>query len=84
MIPTDAYKKKKLGFPVPIRDWIKDDDLYNEIKVTFASSESKKFFNQNYIMKLLNDHKNSKKDNYRKIWTIYCFLKWYDVYFKEN
>lgn len=84
VIPTDAYKKKKLGFPVPIRDWIKDEDLYNEIKVTFASSESKKFFNQNYIMKLLNDHKNSKKDNYRKIWTIYCFLKWYDVYFKEN
>ena len=84
VIPTEAYKKKKLGFPVPIRDWIKDDDLYNEIKITFESDESKKFFNQNYIMKLLNDHKNSKKDNYRKIWTIYCFLKWYDVYFKEN
>ncbi len=82
VIPNESYKKKKLGFPVPIRDWMKEDDLYEEIKASFNSDISKKYFNNKIINKMLEDHKNDKKDNYKKIWNIYCFLKWYDVYFK--
>ena len=81
VIPTDAYKKKKLGFPVPIREWMKDDLLYNKIKESFNSEEAKKFFNIKLINKLLDDHKNNKRDNYRKVWTIYCFITWYQIYF---
>jgi asparagine synthase (glutamine-hydrolysing) len=83
VIPNESWKKKKLGFPVPIREWMKDDDVYEEIKNEFNNETSKKYFKTNEIMKLLEDHKNNKKDNYRKVWTIYCFLKWYDVFFKE-
>ena len=84
VIPNDAYKKKKLGFPVPVREWIKEDDLYTMIKEEFNSDISKKLFNNKLLLKLLEDHKNNKKDNYRKIWNIYCFLKWYDVFFLES
>ncbi|MBR1413986.1 MAG: asparagine synthase (glutamine-hydrolyzing) [Bacilli bacterium] len=80
-IPNESYKKKKLGFPVPIRDWIKENDFYREIKKVFNSKECKRFFNNEYMLKLLEEHKTGKKDNYRKIWNIYCFLKWYQVYF---
>ena len=83
VIPTEAYKKKKLGFPVPLRVWMKDDLFYNEIKSTFESEEANKFFNTKRLLKLLDDHKNGKKDNYRKVWTIYCFLIWYKKYFSE-
>ena len=38
-------------------------------------------FNKENILKLLEDHKNGVRDNYRKIWAIYSFLKWYKVYF---
>ena len=82
VIPTEAYKKKKLGFPVPIREWLKDDDVYNIVKEEFNSSNAKQFFNINVINKLLDNHKNNKKDNYRKIWTIYSFLVWYKIYFE--
>ena len=44
VIPNEAYKKKKLGFPVPIREWMKDDDVYTEIKKTIESNHGKKFF----------------------------------------
>lgn len=71
--------KKKLGFPVPIREWIKEDDIYNKIKDTF--SRSSEFFKVDEITKLLDEHKEGKKDNSRKIWTIYSFLVWYDEYF---
>jgi len=83
VIPNESYKKKKLGFPVPIREWMRDEDVYHEIKNTFNSEMSKELFNTKYIIKLLDEHKNNKKDNYRKVWTIYCFLKWYEVFFSN-
>ena len=71
--------KKKLGFPVPIREWLKEDDVYQELKNMFL--ESGYFFKPKKIIKLLDDHKAGKRDNSRKIWTIYTFLVWYQEYF---
>ena len=84
VIPNESYKKKKLGFPVPIRDWIKEDDVYKELKRELNSKVAKKFFNTEILLKMLDEHKNGKKDNYRKVWTVYSFLKWYDVFFSSN
>lgn len=72
-------EKKKLGFPVPIREWIKEEDIYNKIYKMF--NESGEFFKTDKIIKLLKDHKDGKRDNSRKIWTIYSFLVWYQEYF---
>lgn len=83
-IPNESYKKKKLGFPVPIREWIKEDDFYQEIKKTFELDIASELFQKDVIMKLLEDHKNGVKDNYRRIWAIYSFLKWYEVFFEEK
>lgn len=71
--------KKKLGFPVPIREWIKDEDVYKKIYDMFSNSSE--FFKTDKIIKLLDEHKNGKRDNSRKIWTIYSFLVWYQEYF---
>lgn len=71
--------KKKLGFPVPIREWLKEDDVYQEVKNMFL--ESGYFFKPKKIIKLLDDHRAGKRDNSRKIWTIYTFLVWYQEYF---
>ena len=71
--------KKKLGFPVPIREWMKDDDTYRQIKAMFEKNN--KFFKTKKIIKLLDDHKKGKADNSRKIWTLYVFLLWYEIFF---
>lgn len=76
--------KKKLGFPVPIRVWLKEDKYYNIVKNTFESENGKKFFNTAPIVKLLDDHREGKADNSRKIWTIFIFLVWYKVYFEND
>ena len=78
VLEDKVSSKKKLGFPVPIRNWIKEDDIYNKIKSRFL--EASEFFNTKEIVKLLDDHRNNKYDNSRKIWTIYIFLIWYDRY----
>lgn len=79
VLPKKWSDKKKLGFPVPIREWLKEEDTYKLIKDKFSKSE--KFFKPEKIIKLLEEHKSGKKDNSRKIWTIYSFLVWYEEYF---
>lgn len=56
-IPSKAYEKKKLGFPVPLRDWMKDDKIYREIKKTICQDFVKEFFKSQYVLRLLNEHK---------------------------
>ncbi len=73
--------KKKLGFPVPIRVWLKEDACYETVKASFTSADAKRFFHTDALLKLLDDHRAGKADNSRKIWTVYMFLIWYGVYF---
>lgn len=83
-MPDSVAKKKKLGFPVPIRIWLREEKYYNLVKEAFQSEVSEKFFNTQLITALLDDHKDAKKDNSRKIWVIYMFLVWYDRFFGES
>ena len=84
VIPTSASDKKKLGFPVPIRDWIRDEDVYKKIEASFKTDVANTYFKTDILLKMLNDHINKKHDNYRKVWSIYCFIQWYDVFFNKN
>ncbi|MCL2592613.1 MAG: asparagine synthase C-terminal domain-containing protein, partial [Defluviitaleaceae bacterium] len=80
-LPDVTADKKKLGFPVPIRIWLKEDDVYSMVKTTFASEVAKNFFNSEKLLKILNSHRAGKADNSRKIWTVYMFLVWYNEFF---
>ena len=84
VIPNESYKKKKLGFPVPIREWMKEDDLYNKVMDALDTPIAHELFNTKELKKMMSDHKNGKKDNYRKVWTIYAFIVWYQVFFLEQ
>ena len=83
VIPTEAYKKKKLGFPVPIRDWMRDDDVYQMIQKAFTSKVAVKYFDTKKLLRMLEEHKNHKKDYYRKIWNVFTFIRWYQVFFEN-
>lgn len=80
-LPKNVANKKKLGFPVPIRNWLTQEKYYYMVKKKFESKTCLNFFNKKPIIKLLNEHANFKKDNSRKIWTIYTFLIWYEQFF---
>lgn len=82
--PPQTAKKKKLGFPVPIRVWLKEDKYYNIVKDKFTSPQSAQFFHTDKLVQLLDDHRAGKYDYSRKIWTVFSFLVWYDVYFSDN
>lgn len=83
-LPTATAQKKKLGFPVPTRVWLRDRKYYTIVKDAFTSDAAKQFFNTDELMRFLDDHYNGKCDNNRKIWTIFVFLVWYDIYFNNG
>lgn len=80
--PPQTANKKKLGFPVPIRVWLKEDKYYSIVKDAFTSETAEHYFNTNLLIDLLDEHRNGKRDNSRKIWTVYIFLVWHKVYFE--
>lgn len=80
-LPSKTANKKKLGFPVPLNDWLKQEKFYRPIKEAFQSETAGQFFNRDYILKLLEDHKEGKNGNMKKVWSIYSFLLWYDAFF---
>ena len=74
----------KTGFLTPLNDWLKRDKFYGEVKDEFNSSEADEFFNIEYINKLLDDHREGKAKNMKRIWSVYSFLLWYRRYFIEE
>lgn len=82
-LPKRTAEKDKLGFPVPIRVWLKEDKYYNKVKAAFTSEAAEKYFNTDKLVALLDRHRSGKEDVSRKIWTVFTFLTWYDRFFTE-
>ena len=80
-LPPETAGKKKLGFPVPIRIWLKDERFYTKIKAAFISEAAGKYFITDELIGLLDAHFSGKRDTSRRIWTIYIFLIWYEQFF---
>lgn len=83
-LPEAVAKKRKLGFPVPIRIWLKQDRFYNLVKEAFLSEGAKRYFNTDHLVSLLERHRKDEADNSRKIWTVYMFLLWYEKFFMSG
>ncbi len=84
VIRKKTAEKKKLGFPIPIRVWLREEPYYNRVKAMFNTKEAAQFFNLDYLNRLLEEHRTEKHDNSRKIWTVYIFLIWYERFFANG
>ena len=83
-LPQKTADMRKLGFPTPLNDWLRQDKYYNEVKARFQSDIAKEIFDTDAIMKLLDDHKNGVAKNMKKIWSIYTFVIWYEEFFVKR
>lgn len=83
-MPEKWAGKKKLGFPVPTRVWLKEEKYYNQVKEAFQSPQAEEFFHTEKLLRLLDDHRAGKADNSRRVWTVYTFLVWYQEFFVKR
>lgn len=83
-LPQIVAEKKKLGFPVPTRVWLREEPYYSKVKAAFASETAQAFFHTEPLLRMLGEHKDGKADHGRKIWTVFTFLVWYNVFFDHT
>lgn len=81
VLPEEIAFRKKLGFIVPIRIWMADERYNQDVRDKFHSETAGKFFNMEEINAIFDDYVGGNSDNWRKVWTIYTFLVWYEEYF---
>lgn len=84
MLPEEIAFRKKLGFIVPIRIWMADDRYNQDVRAKFHSEMAEKFFNVEEINAIFDEYVGGNSDNWRKVWTIYTFLVWYEEYFVKR
>ena len=79
ILPKTTANRKKLGFPTPIKQWLKKQpkEVMDIIKNNPYIQDK---FNIEYIEKLENEHIGGKKDNARKIYILLMFALWYNVF----
>ena len=82
VIPHDWAQKEKLGFPVPVASWLREDKYYGLVRHAFTSADAMRFFDVRELLQLLDEHR-AGADNSRRIWIVYSFLIWYQVFFKN-
>ncbi|MGZ4161499.1 MAG: asparagine synthase (glutamine-hydrolyzing), partial [Neobacillus sp.] len=83
VLPEAWANREKVGFPVPIRHWLKEEKYYNLVKEMFTSDIAKEFFNTDELVRYLDEHYTGKHIYHRYIWTVYVFLVWYNKFFVE-
>lgn len=83
VLPDEWANRTKVGFPVPIRYWLREEKYYNLVKEMFQSDLAEEFFNTDELVKYLDEHYEGKQNYARYIWTVYVFLVWYKKFFKE-
>lgn len=76
-----SANRKKLAFPTPLPEWLKQDKYYNIVKGYFTNDVAKKYFNTDLLVQLLDDHRAGKRFKVSKIWVVFSFLVWYEQYF---
>ena len=81
-VPEKVASMPKTGFLTPLNDWLCRDEFYNRVRAAFESETAGEFFNKDYILKLLDDHRSGRGKNMKRVWSVYCFILWYDRYFK--
>ena len=83
VVNPDTVMRPKKGYPVPVRVWLRDE-LYDWAKNIILSPYADEYIDKAEALKLLEDHRLGKKDNYRPIWTILTFITWYRLYVNEE
>ena len=82
-IPRDWAQKEKLGFPVPVVDWLRQDRYRRRVEEWFTGDIARRFFDVDELTRLLDEHA-SGIDRSRKIWIVLMFLLWYRIYFVDR
>jgi asparagine synthase (glutamine-hydrolysing) len=83
VVPPAIVNRKKLGFPTPTRVWLRGE-MYEWARDILTHSGAGHLLDLNYAVQLLDDHRNAKADNSRKVWTVLVFCIWHAIFVERS
>jgi asparagine synthase (glutamine-hydrolysing) len=83
IVPPHVLNRAKLGFPVPIRHWLKDV-MYEWARAIILESQADELLDRDAALRLLEAHRTGPHDYSRKIWTLLVFLIWHGIFVEER
>jgi len=83
IVPPHVVDRRKLGFPVPIRLWLKDA-MYDWARDIIESSETGHLMDKSYVLSVLDAHRAGPRDLSRKLWTLLVFMIWHGVFVERR
>lgn len=83
ILPAETAARKKLGFPTPLRLWLKERP--EEImEIITKNIYIQKKFDMEAIEALMKAHRRGRADNSRKLYILLMLALWYNVYMKSS
>ncbi len=79
ILPKEVAERKKLGFPVPLRTWLREE-FYEPVRELIGSSTLDDLFDKEHVLHMLEEHRAGVRDHARKVWAIVIFLLWYEAF----
>lgn len=83
-LPAPSSERRKLGFPIPLGHFLTSDMGSKAIEEAFASPAAERFFHREALDELLEGRGCGRGNTNRKLWAVYSFLVWYDIYFPNG
>ena len=82
LVNPETVMRPKLGYPVPVRKWLKNE-LYDWAKDIIVNSTATDYIDTAEALRLLDAHREGREDNYRKLWVVLVFIKWYSLFVEK-
>lgn len=80
IVPAHVLHRAKLGFPVPIRHWLRAGELMEWAYQMIGSSQAGHLVDLPAVRAMLDDHRTGPADHSRRLWTVLIFLLWHAVF----
>lgn len=84
IVPAHVLNRPKLGFPVPIRHWLKAGELLDWAHATVAASATGDLIDLNAVRRMLDEHRAGESDHSRRLWTVLIFMLWHAIFIEGS
>jgi asparagine synthase (glutamine-hydrolysing) len=80
IVPAHVLHRAKLGFPVPIRHWLRAGELLDWAYATVAASQTGELIDLAAVRTMLDEHRAGEADHSRRLWTVLIFMLWHAIF----
>ncbi|MDG3013389.1 asparagine synthase (glutamine-hydrolyzing) [Speluncibacter jeojiensis] len=84
IVPPHVLHRAKLGFPVPLRHWLRGAELQDWARQTIVESGADHIFDKAAVTRMLDEHRDGASDHSRRLWTVLCFMIWHGIFVEHR